>query len=255
MKFFLSALTTFTVIANMCALAQDSDVVRVLSSNGVRVVLQEMQPQIEQSIGRRLAFEFSTSRTLTDRIEAGEAFDVAILTPSLIDELISFQKVTPGSRNEFARVGVGIGSRRGTPVERVDTLENLRRALLNAESVAYGANGQSRRTNEASFETLGIDDEMQRKRRLTGPGEAPVLVAEGEIELVMTLVSELLREPGVQLLGPLPPEVQEYVHFEAAIGSSAGEPATARALLNFLSTPAFGAALENSGLEPIIPNR
>ena len=114
MKFLLSALAAVTAAANMCALAQDSGVVRVLSSNGVRVVLEEMQPQIEQSIGRRLAFEFSTSRTLTNRIEAGEAFDVAILTPRLIDELISLQKVTPGSSNEFARVGIGVGSPTGS---------------------------------------------------------------------------------------------------------------------------------------------
>ena len=253
MKFLLSALAAVTAAANICALAQDSGVVRVLSSNGVRVVLEEMQPQIEQSIGRRLAFEFSTSRTLTDRIEAGEAFDVAILTPRLIDELISLQKVTPGSSNEFARVGIGVGSRQGAPVKSVDTLEDLRRTFLEAESVAFGSDGQSRRTNEASFEALGIEDEMQSKTTLTGPGEAPVLVAEGEIELVLTLVSELLREPGVQLLGPLPPEVQAYVHFAAAMSAGAGDPSTARTLINFLSTPAFGAVLEKNGLEPMNP--
>ena len=94
---------------------------------------------------------------------------------------------------------------------------------------------------------------MQSKTTLTGPGEAPVLVAEGEIELVLTLVSELLREPGVQLLGPLPPEVQAYVHFAAAMSAGAGDPSTARTLINFLSTPAFGAALEKNGLEPMNP--
>ena len=159
----------------------------------------------------------------------------------------------PGSRNEFAQVGIGVGSRQGTPAKSVDTLEDLRQVFLEAESVAYGANGQSRRSNEASFQTLGINAEMQSKARLTGPGEAPGLVAEGEIELVLTLVSELLREPGVQLLGPLPPEVQAYVHFEAAMSRSTEDPDTARALINFLSTPAFGAALRNNGLEPIAP--
>ena len=226
---------------------------RVYSSNGVRLVLEEMQPQIEQAIGRRLTFQFSTSRNLTDRITADEAFDLAILTPSLIDELTALRKIVPESRNEFARVGIGVGSRQGTPAKSVSTLDELRQTLLEAQSVAFGVNGQSRRTNEASFETLGIGDEMRSKTRLTGAGEAPVLVAEGEIELVLTLVSELLREPGVQFLGPLPPEVQGYVDFAAGVSAGALDPAAARALSGFLSTPAFIAALEKHGLEPIGP--
>lgn len=253
MKFFLRVLATATAIVSSAVFAQNADVLHVYSSNGVRVILQENQSQIEQMIGKRLEFEFSTSRTLKDRIAAGETFDVAILTPSLIDELIELRKVVPGSRTEFARAGVGVGSRQGTPVKRVDTLDELRQTLLEAESVAYGANGQSRRTNEASFVTLGIEDEIRGKARLTGAGEAPVLVAEGEIELVLTLISELLREPGVQFLGPLPPEVQGYIRFAAGMSASAQDPATARALLDFLSSAAFVAALGEHGLEPVNP--
>jgi molybdate transport system substrate-binding protein len=248
-----SFLLAAAAIAGSGALAQDSDAVRVYSSNGVRVVLQELLPQIEQAIGKKLVFEFSTSRTLTDRIAADEAFDVAILTPNLINELTTLQRVAPAPRNEFARVGVGVGSKQGTPAKSVATLDDLRRTLLEAESVAFGANGQSRRTNERVFETLGIVDAMRRKTTLTGAGEAPVLVGEGEIELVLTLVSELLREPGVQFLGPLPPEVQSYVHFEAAMSNSARDPATAEALIGFLSTPVFIASLMKHGLEPISP--
>lgn len=251
MKFLPSVLLTFTVIVSGGALAQGSDALRVFSSNGVRVVLQEMQPQLERAAGKPLDFEFSTSRTLTDRLVAGEGFDVAVLTPALIDELIAAQKVEPASRSEFARVGVGVGSRQGTPAKSVGTLDDLRRTLLEAESVAYGERGQSRRTNEASFETLGISEEVHRKSRLTGAGEAPQLVAEGEIELVLTLVSELLREPGVQFLGPLPPEVQGYIEFSAAVSVDTDEAEAGRALIEFLSTPAFVEALGRSGLEPI----
>jgi molybdate transport system substrate-binding protein len=212
-----------------------------------------MHPQIEQAIGQRLAFEFSTSRNLTDRLAADEAFDVAILTPRLIDELAEQDKIAPGSRSAFARVGIGVGSRQGTPIKPVGTLDELRRTFLEAESVAFGANGQSRRTNEASFETLGISDEMRSKTRLTGAGQAPVLVAEGEIELVLTLVSELLREPGIQYLGPLPSEVQGYVDFEAGVSARAWSRGTAQALVAFLSTPEFIESLERHGLEPIDP--
>ena len=233
--------------------AQDADVLRVYSSNGVRVVLQEMQPQIEQAIGHTLEFEFSTSRTLTDRLSADEAFDVAVLTPRLIDELDELDKIASESREAFARVGIGVASRRGTPAKPVGTLDELRQTFLEAESVAFGARGQSRRTNEASFAALGIEDEMRGKIRLTGAGEAPVLVAEGEIELVLSLVSELLREPGIQFLGPLPSEVQGYVDFEAAVSAGTLDSDAARAFVRFLSTPAFTASLEKHGLEPIEP--
>ncbi len=255
MKMLLRALAAVTALANTWALAQDADVLRVYSSNGVRIVLQEMQPQIEQAIGKRISFEFSTSRNLVDNIEAGATFDVALLTPALIDGLIASRHAVPGSREDFARVGIGVGSRQGAPTKSVATLDDLRQTFLEAESIAFGATGQSRRTNEASFETLGIADEMLSKTRLTGAGEAPVLVADGEIELVLTLVSELLREPGVQYLGPLPPEVQGYVDFSAGKSVDARGPATAGALIAFLSTPAFIAALEEHGLESISGKR
>jgi len=253
MKLVIANLTAVTALASGCLLAQDADVLRVYSSNGVRVVLEDMQPQIEETVGKRIAFEFSTSRTLVERIEAGEAFDVALLTPVLIDELIASERVVPGSDMGFARAGIGVGSRQGTAAKSVGTLEDLRQTFLEAESVAFGANGQSRRTNEASFETLGIADEMRGKTRLTGAGEAPELVAGGEIELVLTLVSELVRAPGVQFLGPLPPEVQRYIDFAAGVSVSAQDPAAASALIEFLSTPAFVAALRETGLEPADP--
>lgn len=251
MKLVPVALASIAALAAGLAPAQDSDVLQVYSSNGVRSVLQEMQPQIEAAVGKSIAFEFSTSRTLTDRIVAGDVFDVAVLTPALIDELIAAQKVAPESRIEFAQVGVGVGSRQGTPAKRVSTLEDLGRTLLEAESVAYGERGQSRRTNEASFETLGISDEIRAKARLSGAGEGPVLVAEGQVELVLTLISELLREPGVQFLGPLPPEVQGYIRFEAGVSAATQDRATGQALIDFLSTPGFVEALEQHGLEPI----
>ncbi|MFL2546630.1 MAG: molybdate ABC transporter substrate-binding protein [Candidatus Rariloculaceae bacterium] len=239
------------VLAAGWALAQTEEALRVYSSNGVRVVLQEMQPQIEQAIGQRISFELSTSRTLVEQIESGEHFDVALLTPALIDGLIASQHVNAGSRQDFARVGIGVGSREGTPATSVATLDDLRQTFLAAKSIAFGANGQSRITNEGSFETLGIADEMRPKTRLTGAGEAPGLVAEGEIELVLTLVSELLREPGVQFLGPLPAEVQGYVDFSAGTSATTGDAAASEALIAYLYSPAFIESLEKHGLEPI----
>jgi molybdate transport system substrate-binding protein len=129
-------------------------------------------------------------------------------------------------------------------------MDDLRRVLLEATSVAYGASGQSRRTNEAAFEKLGIADAVHPKVRLTGPGEAPALVAAGEVDVVMTLVSELKREPGLQYLGPLPAEVQAYIDFAAGMAATVRDLAAAQALLDLLASPEVAGALESHGLEP-----
>jgi molybdate transport system substrate-binding protein len=249
-----NVLTTLAISAGLLSntvFAQGSDVLTVYASNGVRVVLEELQPRIEQVIGKQLSYEMSTSRTLVERIEAGEAFDVAILTPALVDGLIASGNVKLNTRNTFSQVGIGVASREGTPVKSVATLNDLRDTLLDAESVGFGANGQSRRTNEASFETLGIAEQMRGKTRLTGAGEAPGLVAEGELELVLSLVSEVVRHPGIQYLGPLPAEVQGYVQFASGLSAGTEDPTTAQSFIAFLSAPEFRAVLEKHGLEAI----
>jgi molybdate transport system substrate-binding protein len=251
MKIVLTTLAISAGLLSNTLFAQGSEVLTVYASNGVRVVLEELQPRIEQIIGKPLSFEMSTSRTLVERIEAGEAFDVALLTPGLIDGLIASGNVKLNTRNTFSQVGIGVGSREGTQAKSVATLDDLRDTFLDAESIAFGANGQSRVTNEASFETLGIAEQMRGKTRLTGAGEAPGLVEHGEIELVLSLVSELLRHPGVQYLGPLPAEVQGYVQFASGLSAGTEDATTAQSFIAFLSAPEFRTVLEKHGLEAI----
>ena len=135
------------------------------------------------------AIEFSTALALKGRIDAGEHFDVAILTPALIDDLARAGKIE-GSRTDFARAGVGVGTASDAPKAAVDTTEALKRTLLAADSIAFTADGQSRIVVDKAFEELGIVQEMQAKTLLKGPGEAPAAVAAGEAELVLTLISE-----------------------------------------------------------------
>jgi len=226
---------------------------RVASTNGVRGVLLELEGELETAVGQPIEFELSTARTLAGRLSNGEAFDVALLTPPLIDELAAAGLVATVTRRDFARVGVGVGVAEGADYPGVATPDELRASLLAAGTIAYGANGQSRQTNEAAFDTLGIADAMHAKARLTGPGEAPRLVAMGEVDLVLTLVSELLHEPGVQFLGPLPPSLQDYITFTAAVGVASAQHEAAAAFLRQLDSANFKAALRRHGLEPVDP--
>ncbi len=228
---------------------------RVLSSNGVRAPLEDIQGEIEAATGYSLDIEFSTSASLTDRIEAGEPFDVAILTPALVDRLSTGGQVSAESALPFARTGVGVGAASSRTERDVSTPDALRRTLLAAESVTLTVDGQSRRVSEAAFETLGITEQMRAKTKLVGPGEGPFVVARGEAELVLTLISEILPVPGIVLVGPFPAAVQSYTAFTAAISASGTDPLGANKLIEQLASPTMATALRARGLEPLGSSR
>jgi molybdate transport system substrate-binding protein len=225
--------------------------VRVLSSNGVKAVVEALQPEIERTIGRPLAIEFSTATGLKERIEKGALFDVAILTPAILQDLASRQLIAADSQVGIARTGVGVGAREGAPRADVSTPEALKAVLLNARSVAFTEAGQSRGTIDTAYARLGIEEAMKAKSILKGPGESPEAVARGEAELVLTLVSEILPVKGIQLLGPLPIGLQGYVSFAGGHSPSARDAAAADAVLRFLGGPAAETALEANGMEAV----
>ena len=233
------------------AAAPEAAAVRVLSSNGVKGIIDEVRPEIERAIGRPLSIEFSTSASLKAKIEQGEPFDVAILTPAMVDDLTKQGKIAAGSSVNVARSGVGVGAREGAPRSDVSTPDALKRTLLDAKRVAFTAEGQSRATIDRAFERLGIADAMRPKVMLLGPAGGPAAVAKGEADLTLTLVSEIIPIPGVQFLGPLPADLQSYVSFAAGRGANAKDREGADAFLGQLSGPALRSALESHGMEAV----
>ena len=228
----------------------ESTPLRLLSSNGVRAAIEAVQPQMEMATGLRLSAEFSTAAALKRKIDAGEPFDVAILTPALVDDLVAQGRAVAESRSDLARVGVGVGAREGAPRSDVSTPDALKRTLLDAKVVAYTAEGQSRATVNKALAQLGITAEVDAKSMLTGPGEGPGAVAAGKADLVMTLISEILI-PGVQLLGPFPPEMQNYIVFTAVRSPNAKNVEGAKTLLRYLTGPEVADAMKTHALEPI----
>ena len=228
----------------------ESTPLRLLSSNGVRPAIEAVQPQLEMATRIRLSAEFSTAAALKRRIDAGEPFDVAILTPALVDDLVAQGRAVAESRSDLARVGVGVGAREGAPRSDVSTPEALKQTLLDAKVVAYTAEGQSRATVNKAMSQLGIAAEVDAKSMLTGPGEGPGAVAAGKADLVMTLISEILI-PGVQLLGPFPPEMQNYIVFTAVRSPNARNVEGADSLLRYLTGPEMAGAMKTHALEPI----
>ena len=236
-----------------CRPATETDVpVRVFSSNGVKALLLDVQTDVERALGRPIAFEFSTATALTRRIDAGDIPDIAVLTSALVDRLGEQGKLAPESRRDVARVGVGVGVRSDAPSSEIGTPEAFRTMLLDAPSVTFTADGQSRATIDRAFDRLGIVQEMRARTILKGPGEAPAAVARGEAAVVLTLVSEIVEVPGLKLLGPLPPALQSQVTFTAARGVTTKDSAAADRLLRALSGRDVAARLARHGLEPAV---
>jgi molybdate transport system substrate-binding protein len=223
--------------------------VRVLSSNGIKAVVDDVHAQAERAAGHPLAIDFSTGASLKKRIEGGEAFDVAILQPEALDDLAKQGKITAGPHPAFARSGIGIGARAGAPKPDIATSEAAKKTFLKAKSITYTRDGASRAAIDKMFEGMGIMNDLKPKIKLTEAGQAPEVVAKGEAEYVITLISEILPIHGVELVGPLPSEYQSYVSFGAGVGAHAANPEAANALVKFLTGPSVAPKLKTKGME------
>lgn len=224
--------------------------IRVASSVGMRAVLSELQPRFEDASHHTLTITFGSALPLERDLDAGKAFDVAVLTPALLAELAANGKVAADSVAAVARSGIGVAARQGAARGDVSSPEALKRTLLAARSVAYSREGQSGLAAAKVIERLGITEDMKSRVLLeTRPGGGVAAVVEGKAELGIGLLSEIIPEPRALLLGPMPGDLQSYVVFAAGVSSQAADPAAARALVDFLRGAQVRAVLAAKGLE------
>jgi molybdate transport system substrate-binding protein len=222
---------------------------RVFASNGVKAVIEQLQPQCERATGRKLAIQFGSTTDLVQKINAGQAFDLTMLTSEAIDQLIKSGKVA-SKGVPLARCGVGVGIRSGAPRPDISTPEAMKRTLVKAKSVTYAEDGASRVFVERMEDRLGIASEVKAKTMLThGSGAATANVADGNAELVLTLASEILPVHGIELVGPLPEALQDYVNFAAGVAADAHDPAAANAVIQFLKGPSAAPVYKAKGME------
>jgi molybdate transport system substrate-binding protein len=227
--------------------------ITVLASNGVKTVLEELVPQFERTTGHTVVLRFGTAAGLKAQIDKGDVFDVAILTAALIDDLIGQGTLAAGTRADIARSGAGIAIRKGAPRPDVATADALRHTLLAAKSVAIVGQGATAGIMKSIFDRLGIAGQMGEKTRLLSGGSAAEAVASGDAELGFTQISEILPVAGAELAGPLPPGLQVYTIFPAAVSAGARQPAAARSFIAFLTAPAAVPVIKAKGLEPAPP--
>ena len=231
-------------------LAAQNTPVHVLASNGVRAVIEDLRKQAEQTIKRPLMIEYDTSSVVKKQIEDGAAFDVAILTSDVIDDLAKAAKLDPGTRMEIARCGIGVGVRAGAAKPDIETSAALKKTLLASKSITYAENGASRKYILQMFDKFGITDAMKAKTVMAqGSDGSNAHVADGSAEMILTLVSEILPAQGVQLVGPLPNDVQHYVNFAMGTSKNSKNTDADKALTKFLSSPAVEGTLKAKGMQ------
>jgi molybdate transport system substrate-binding protein len=245
-------LTTAIVLmfAAMGATAQAADI-KILCSNGFQAVMRELGPQYEQKSGNHLVIRYGLAGPLAKDIENGESFDLAILAPPQVDALILANKIAADSRVILARSPIGVMVKSGAPKPDISSVDAFKRTMLAAKSIAYAPQGQSGIYLVGLFERLGIAGAL--KDKLVPIASGPLTgetVAKGGAEIGMTPIGELLAVKGVDLVGPLPPDIRHDIIQTAGVGHAASQAAAARDFLNFLKAPANAHIIVEKGMEP-----
>jgi molybdate transport system substrate-binding protein len=224
--------------------------INVLCSNGLKAVVDELAPMFEQKTGHKVTLKFEPSTQIQKRIEAGEAFDLAVMTTPLIDQEIKAGRLAADSRTIIARSGLGLSVRAGSKKPDIKTVESFKQALLNAKSITYATAGASAAPFEALVDKLGIAAQVKPRYNLR-PTASLVgdVVANGTVEIGVAPVSEILPVKGVDLVGPFPAEVQSYVVMTTGVSTKAKEKAGAKALVDFLMAPANNGVINAKGME------
>jgi molybdate transport system substrate-binding protein len=224
--------------------------VKVLCTNGVKSVMLELVPVFERAHAARVAIAWGSTMNLVDDLEAGVGGDLAVLTDQAIDDLIARGKVMPGTRVDLARSAIGVAVRKGADKPDIGSPETLKRALLAARSVCHSKTGLSGIYFPTVLERLGIAEPMRSKIVVPEPG-TPVgeIVVRGDAEIGIQQISELLPVAGIEIVGPLPAELQKITTFSAGVLTSAQEPEIAKALAHFVATRSKP-LLRRKGLEP-----
>jgi molybdate transport system substrate-binding protein len=230
------------------SIAQNAEI-KLLASGAVKDAYLELLPQFEKASGHKVTAAWSSTPDIQRRVAAGEGADLVILGNSGTEELIKQGKLVASTRAIFAKSGIGIAVRSGAPKPDISSADALIKSVLAAKSVAY-SEGASGTYLVGMFQKLGIYDQVKSKASVAKANE-PVgeKVVRGEAEIGFHQISELIPVKGIQIVGPLPAELQYITVFSGGVHSEAKEPGAAKALIEFLTTPAAGKSIKKHGLD------
>ena len=226
------------------------DVVRVLSTLALMGAVRGLAGRYQAAGGARIDADFAPTLGLLDRLRGGETADVVILTKQALDDLATQGSVVAASCVDLARSFVGIAVKAGAAHPDIATEPALRAALLGARSIAYSRIGASGIFFAQLIERLGIASEINARARIIPSGLTAALLVSGEADLAVQQISELKQVAGVEVVGPIPRELQTAAVFSAGRWAASAKAAQADALLKYLASPEVAPLLRESGLDP-----
>jgi molybdate transport system substrate-binding protein len=244
--------TVIAAVALSTALAQPTGAaaaeITVWTSRAIATVLAEVGGDFERATGHKLIVISDLPHGFLHRVQAGEQFDLLISGSDAVDEWIRDGRVVAATRTAIARSGIGVEVRAGSRKPDIRTVDGLKLALLNAKSIAYLKVGSGIHLDRV-LEQLGVARAVEGKVVRPDSDIVSELVAKGEVELGMVVTTQILTTPGVDLVGPLPADIQSYVTFVAAVSSRSKVPEPAGRLIDFLLGSRAAAVIRSQGME------
>ncbi|MBI3490994.1 MAG: molybdate ABC transporter substrate-binding protein [Acidobacteria bacterium] len=230
-----------------------ADEISLVAPGGIRAAIVKLIPDFELKTGHKVKATFGSGGGTKQQVVRGAPFDVPIVQPPLAEVLASGH-VVASSETPLATVAVGVAVRRGDPKPDISTPDAVKRMLLAAKFISYpdASSGAAAGVSfNETLKTLGIAEQMKPKIKIAqGGAGAMALLAQGEIDIGLTFISEIITEPGVEVVGPLPREISTPTALVGFLSAQAKAPAAARALLQYLSSPEAAAIYRASGMQP-----
>jgi molybdate transport system substrate-binding protein len=223
--------------------------IKVMAPRAIWTVLQEAGPEFERATGHKVTVSVDLAAVVVKRVNDGEEFDIAVAAPGQIDSLVKAGKLIADTRTDLTRSGIGVEVRKGAPKPDISSVEAFKRAMLDAKSIGYLKVGTSGAMVAAMLQRIGLSDAIKDKIVLPQDDVVSEMVAEGKIEIGMVNISQILTTPGVDLVGPLPPELQSYIVFSGGVSAKSKAPDAARELIKFLKGQAVP-VIKAQGMEP-----
>jgi len=251
MKYLLSStLLAFAVCSSTCASAVE---VTLIAPGGIRAALQQMFPAYEAKTGNTVKGTFGSGGGTHAQVVKGEPFDVPVVQVPY-DDVIKSGHVVVASETPLANVSVGLAVRSGAPKPDISTADAVKKLLLGAKFIAYPAAARGAAAGVSFDETLaklGITEQMKPKIKIAqGGAGAMKMLADGEVDYGLTFVSEIITEPGVEAVGPLPRDISTPTFLSAFLSAESKNPDAAKALIAYLSSPEAAAVYKQRGMLP-----
>ena len=251
---------SFATLAALLLLAPAASAaeVRVMISGGLTAAFNALVPDYEKQSGNKVLVAYgpsmgTTVNAIPVRLERGEPADVLIIVGYALADLAKKGKVIPDSQIDLVKSPIGVAVKAGAPKPDISSPEALKRALLATKTIAYSDSASGVYVSTEMFKKLGIEEEMKGKARQIPATPVGEIVAKGEAEIGFQQISELKPVAGIDIVGPLPSELQKITVFSAGIASASKEPEAAKGLIEFLTSPAARPEIVKSGMEPIPP--